>query len=598
MLTERAALRLFGVALLLCVQPAFAEENGPQTGQQTGQYRSRVLLDPLGDIGKGSEMSIGELEAEIDSIVDPYARSSATRHLARHYVQQEDYAAAINWYREALAAEGLSPVANREMLREMARVYLLDENFAGAAGTLERALAIDLAPDAGDYLLLAQARYRQTDYVGVVTALDGIRAGGLTLDAQQKRQALALYYRAGAFEQCEPLLRELQAEFPSESRYWHQLASVYLQQNKRREAMDQLVLALEKGIPFTRDEMLLLVDLLAVNGNPYGAAQVLQRAMATEILPRDADTQRKLFELWLQAREREQAKRALVAAAQLGGDTELYLYLAQLQLEDEQWAAVEQTLLTACERQLQDQYVSRANLLLGVSLLKQSREEAARQALINATLVGGANQQAAQWLRFMAARPPTADELRRVRGPCYGSAGKRAALREAGPVNAEFAPASQEEAAVTAQADGTLDVRTAPDQRFYVSEHDESLTELLPRIRDLAVHQHVSLVRNGGTAAGPLQLIKESDGPLRLAIPVRGAVPGSGRYRLYRGGEFRYVARTLTPDASTIGEQWAAAVAAAQAAGLEPDGRWRLVMGSEEEGQLGLQLGVRKPGSE
>ena len=52
--------------------------------QETGQYRSRILLDPLGEIGKGSEMSVDELEAEIDSIRDPYARSSATRHLARH----------------------------------------------------------------------------------------------------------------------------------------------------------------------------------------------------------------------------------------------------------------------------------------------------------------------------------------------------------------------------------------------------------------------------------------------------------------------------------------------------------------------------------
>ena len=30
--------------------------------QETGQYRSRILLDPLGEIGKGSEMSVQELE--------------------------------------------------------------------------------------------------------------------------------------------------------------------------------------------------------------------------------------------------------------------------------------------------------------------------------------------------------------------------------------------------------------------------------------------------------------------------------------------------------------------------------------------------------
>jgi tetratricopeptide (TPR) repeat protein len=579
MSTERTLLLLIGAVLLLCTPPALAED--------AIHYRSRILLDPLGEIGKGREMSVDELEAEIDSIDDPYARSSATRHLARHYVQQEDYAAALDWYREALAAEGLSPVANREMLREMAQVYLLDENYAEAARTLERGLAIDLAPDAADFLLLAQVRYRQTDYVGVVTALDGIQAEGLVLDTQQKRQALALYYRAGAFEQCEPLLRQLQAEFPAEPVYWHQLASVYLQQNKRRQAMDQLVLALEKGIPFTDQEMLLLIDLLAVNGNPYGAAQVLQESMSAGRLPRDATTQRKLFELWLQAREREQAKRALVEAAQLSGETELYLYLAQLQLEDEQWSGVEKTVLTACERQLEDRFVSRANLLLGVSLLKQSREEAARQALINATLVGGANQQAAEWLRFMEARPPTENELRRERGPCYGSRGKKAALREEAP--AQAAPSPEAEAV----AAGTLEVQSAAAQRFYVSEHDEAVAQLLPRVRKLLVHQYVSLVKSGGTAGGPVQLIADGEGPLRLAIPLRGSVPASGRYKVYKGGEFRYVAFSLSADESDIPAQLAAAVEAVQAEGLELDGPWRLVLAGEEEGQFELQLGVR-----
>lgn len=563
------------------------------SAQEAGQYRSRILLDPLGEIGKGSEMSIVELEAEIDSIADPYARSSATRHLARHYVEQKDYTAALGWYREALAAEGLSPVANREMLREMAQVYLLDENHAEAAQTMEQALALDLVPDARDFLLLAQTRYKQSDYVGVVAALDGISAKGLPLDTQQKRQALALYYRAGAFEQCETLLRQLLAESPAEPEYWHQLASVYLQQNKRRAAMDQLVLALEKGIPFTHDEMILLVDLLAVNGNPYGAAQVLEESMSGELLPRDAANQRKLFELWLQAREREQAKRALVRAAQLSGDTELYLYLAQLQLEDEQWSGVEQTVLAVCKDELEDRYVSRANLLLGVSLLKQSREEAARQVLINATLVGGANQQAAEWLRFMEARPPTEAELRRVRGPCFGSAGKQAALREEMSADEVLASPAEEEAIADARLGESLEIQTAAPRRFYVSEHDSPLPELLPRIRSLATHQYVSLARAGGTSAGPLQVLKEDEGPLRLAIPLRGAVPASGRYRIYEADEFRYLARSLDTGENAIADPLPAALQALQSAGLEPDGRWRLLLDGEEEEQFELQLGVR-----
>ena len=466
--------------------------------QESGQYRSRILLDPLGEIGKGSEMSVQELEAEIDSIQDPYARSSATRHLARHYVDQKDYPAAINWYREALAAGGLSDVANREMLRELAQVYLLAENYPAAAETMERALAIDLVPAAADFLLLAQARYRQGDYVAVVATLDGIQANGLALDTQQKRQALAMYYRAGAYEQCETLLRQLLEAEPREYTYWHQLASVYLQQNKRRAAQDHLVLAMEKGIPFSASELLLLVDLLAVNGNPYGAAHLLEDAMGAGQLPRDVANQRKLFELWFQARERDRAKRALVDASALSGDTELYLYLAQLQMEDEQWSAMQETLLAACEAPLQDRHVSRANLFLGISLLKQERAVGARRMFINATLVGGANQQAAEWLQFMEAQPPSENELRQVRGPCVGSDGKRAAIPEesAGELIARAdTPQETTAAAADVAASRSLEVRTAPAQRFFYAESDETMQELVPQLRTLAVRLGVSLVK-------------------------------------------------------------------------------------------------------
>ena len=583
--------RLAGLArtllLLAAVSGAYAQEQG--------QYRSRILLDPLGEIGKGSEMSVGELEQQIDSIEDPYARSSATRHLARHYVQQQDYASAISWYLEALSAGGLSDVSNREMLRELAQVYLLDENYREAARSLDKALGIDLVPETVDYLLLAQARYKLGDYVGSVAALDGIQANGLELTAQQMRQATALYYRAGAFEQCEGLLGQLLELEPAEPSYWHQLASVYLQQNKRKKALDQMMLAMEKGIPFTGPEMMLLIDLLAVNGNPYGAAQVLEEAMSAEHLPRDAANQRKLFELWLQARERDRAKRALVQAARLSGDTELYLHLAQLQMEDQQWPQMQQAVLTSCEQQLQDRYVSRANLLLGVSLLKQGSDTAARQAFINATLVGGANQQAAQWLSFMQAEPATEGELRRVRGPCYGSTGKKASLDTGADTElAAVVPVTvpKQGVEVGAAAGAEIALKTLPATRFYYVEQKETIRELLPRVRSTAVRLNVTLVKAGGTADGPVHVLADGGDTLKLAMPIRGSAQAKGRYRVYNAPEFNCAWLEMPADA-TIETATADFVRAVTEAGHTLTGEYRMVLSGEE--QVEFQLGIADP---
>lgn len=573
-------------SLLLCLS-LFATV---AIGQEQGQYRSKIQLDPLEAIGKGSEMSVAELEQQIDSIDDPYAKSTAGRFLARHHVQQKNYAAAIAYYQQALAVSGLSAVANREMLRELAQVYLLDEQYGGAAAALEQALAIDLVPDARDFLLLAQTRYRQGQYVEAVAALDGISANGLQLEVKQLRQALALYYRMGAFEQCEDILQQLLKTDPGNPDYWHQLASVYLQQNKRKQALDHLVLAREKKVAFSAAELMLLVDLQALNGNPYGAAQLLEQGIAAGDLPADAVNRRKSFELWLQARERGRAIAALEQAARSSGDTELYLYLAQLQMEDQLWPRMEETLLRACTEQIEDRFVSRANLLLGVSLLKQGREIEARRAFINATLVGGANAQAADWLRFMEAAPPTENELRRVRGPCFGSEGKQENLSP--PTLTPTARAEQNEA--TAEADPWLDIeiKSVPGMRFFSSTEGDDLPTLMARVSELAPRLSVSLVKAGGTADGPLHIMGKPGEPMRMGFPLRGTAQARGRYRIYNTEAFNCAAITLTErvdDLTDLLEQFSTGIAEL---GYRWTGEFRIVLKQGESPNYEIQLGI------
>ena len=104
--------------LLLLVYVALVSAAAVSLAQQ-GQYRSKVLLSPGDETNAGLELSIEELEQQIDSIEQAYSKSSAGRHLARHYVELGAYDKAIAYYQTALVAEGLSDIANREMLREL-----------------------------------------------------------------------------------------------------------------------------------------------------------------------------------------------------------------------------------------------------------------------------------------------------------------------------------------------------------------------------------------------------------------------------------------------------------------------------------------------
>jgi tetratricopeptide (TPR) repeat protein len=572
----------------------------PPGSAQEGQYRSKIRIDPLGDTSQGAGLSIEELEQQINSIAEPYARSSAGRHLARHFVEQGEYDKAIEYYQSALTAKGLSDIANREMLRELAQVYLLKEDYAAAAGALERALRINLVAEATDYLLLAQAYYRQGKLVQVVAALDPIDEKGLNLTLPQKRQALALYYQAGAYAQCERLLRELLHAEPDNADNWHHLASVFLQQGKKKQALDQLALAWEKSVPFREQDIILLADLHAVNGNPYGAAVVLDAALKKQTVTANGLNYRKLFQFWLQAREQENAVAALIQAARLSGDIELYLYLAQLQMEQEAWDKMYETMLAACKNTLQDKYVGRANLLLGISQLKLGDESSARRSFINASLIGGAGPQAGQWLTFMNAEPPTPGELRRIVGVCHGPKDKGASADE-------FTVAAK-----TADADGSVMVaarspqksdvsiatKTVPQLKFFYQEYKKPLSELAGEAKSLAMKMGIAMVKSGGSVDGPLQVIAlgtGADSELQLGFPARGAPRAGGKYdlRVTRAFKCAYVLYEGKPG--SLEELWANFLSQVAAAGHVLTDERRVILQAargDSAGSLELQVGI------
>ncbi len=577
-------LALVGFVFVLCsAQPGFAQ-----------QYRSKVLITPDGEMDKGAELSIEELEQQISSIKTPYAKSSAGRHLARHYVEQKEYAKAIEFYQTALSAQGLSDVANRQMLRELAQVYLLKNDYSAAVTTLEQVLQIDLIPEVTDYLLLAQAHYRTARYVAVVATLDQIKERGLTLNTAQMRQALALYYQAGAYAQCEVLLRQLLEMEPANPELWHQLASVYLQQNKKRQALDQLALAREKSVPFTERDVLLLADLHAANNNPYGAAQVLDEAIAAREIAANGDNYRKMFQFWFQAREPQKAAAALQKAAQLTGDIELYLYLAQLQMEDRTWTEMLQTMQAACARQLPDKYVSRANLLLGVSQLKLGDEVNARRSFINATLIGGANVQAGQWLEYMNAEPATDDEARRIVGLCYGSRDKR--RKQSGTSVAGTSSGVED------SAEAEFQLQTVPRQRLFYASYTMPLEELAGQLESLVVRMGISLVKAGGSVDGPLQIISQGEFPAagdptwQLALPSSGSPSAKGKFRVRSAAKFKCATTRLEGEGAEFVAQSLRFADALQQAGYVLTGERRLVLPSQGAGageqQVELQLGI------
>jgi len=570
-------------------------------GAVAERYRSKLILDPSKQLNESSRLSLKDLEQQISSMTDAYGKSSAGRYLARHYVNEKNYAKAIEYYRTALKAEGLSDIANRVLLKELAGIYVLDKQFKEAITSLNQLQRSKLEKqDISTTILLAQAYYGLSDYLSVVEILDEIMPQRNILSDSQLKQMLGLYYNAGSYGQSEKILQELIHRYPQVFSYWQQLTSIFLMQNKQKLALDQLSLARQKSFQFSSKDILLLTDLYVANHAPEKGARLFEQAIAEGEIENNEKYNKRLFEYWLQAREKKKAADTLKRSIKLIQDFELFIRLAQLQMEQEDWQGMQNTMLVACRKTLDDKYVSRANLLLGVSQLKRGDEVNARRSFINATLISGAGDKAREWLDYINADKPDSDELRAISGPCHPQDRKVRYVKYSTPQSIE---SIEKTPADLISAVTEVNTKTIASQSLYGIKLSVEPEDIASSIKNQAFRTGVSLVKTGGAINGPLHILFDGEVvegepvKFRLAFPYKGKPKNKGPYRAKKAAEFKCAYFNYTGPASDILSAWAALYKQTHAAGLTPTGENRMVLTIEESGDtpemlFELQLGV------
>lgn len=599
-------------------------------------YRSKLYLDPNKKLNESASLSLQELEQQINSMTDAYGKSSTGRYLAQHYVNEKNYRKAIEYYNTALSADGLSAIANQQLLQELASVYVLEKQYDLAISTMKRLEQLlqeisasrsaeepvpPLKLDTASLILLAQSYFGVQDYLSVVETLDRVSldATAETTDTQnsyseiQLNQMLGLYYKAGSYPKSEQILQQLIDRYPQTFKYWRQLTSLYLAQNKRKRALDQLALAREKKLPFEAQDILLLADLYVANHAAEKGARILEQAVEKGEVESSEEINKRIFEYWLQAREKENAASALKRSIKQIQDFDLFIRLAQLQMEQSQWRDMNSTLLTACENVLDDKYVSQTNLLLGVSQLKLGDKATARRSFINATLLGGQGEKALQWLDYIDAEPSTDDELSEITGPCHPRDRKvryAKTSRQTKADSAVVAVANDESSQVTeALTTGTVETKTIDAQSLYGLKLSVKAEEIAASIKKNAFRTGVALVKSGGAIDGPLHILFEGRAskeevvegePLkfRLAFPYKGKPRNKGPYRAKKAPAFKCAYLIFNGPGEQTPAAWGSLIKQAIAAGHTPTGESRMILTVDAsdptaEPAYELQLGVQ-----
>ncbi|HEY5565775.1 MAG TPA: hypothetical protein VIM81_00835, partial [Gammaproteobacteria bacterium] len=142
-------------------------------------------------------------------------------------------------------------------------------------------------------------------------------------------------------------------------------------------ALAAMQLAYSAGLLTEDSDIRRLADLLVYNNIPYRGAQILEKGIEDQTLERDAALYEKLANCWIGAGEMDKALPPLERAAQLADDGNLYVRLAEVHTQREDWPAAATALQSALGKGgLRD--TQGGQLLMGVVLYNQEQYREAR----------------------------------------------------------------------------------------------------------------------------------------------------------------------------------------------------------------------------
>jgi hypothetical protein len=322
-------MRYLALLLILCtgathaalsVEPGvFRALEAARTAQQQGDYAAaKRALD-------GAKAKPGSLEEALLWRSRGYLAWAAGRN-----------AEAIDWLVKVLASDKLDAQLLAEDRLNLAKLNLVERRFAQA---VELLAPLPANADEERLQLLAQAyqglgrhdlalpiaeRYVQANPQAADSWLQFLVAG----NAELKRYA-----------QAERWQRQLLQRQPNTLSTWRQLAGLQQLAGQHDKALATLRTAHGKGLRFSAEELDKLVLLASAADQPWQGAKLLSGMLDSGLLPRNAQREERLAQLWWQARERAAAAKLYRQLANRSGSGKHWLVVAQLELEQSHWQA-------------------------------------------------------------------------------------------------------------------------------------------------------------------------------------------------------------------------------------------------------------------
>src|SRR3990172_4553574 len=128
------------------------------------------------------------------------------------------------------------------------------------------------------------------------------------------------------------------------------MSTLYGAQGDYEKALVFLQLADRQGMLTEDEDLRRLAQLMLARDLPHPAAQLLERSFEEKRIEEDSNSYELLSTAWIQARDFDRALEHLKRAAELASDGKLFVRLAQVYLQREEWKDAQASVQRALEK--------------------------------------------------------------------------------------------------------------------------------------------------------------------------------------------------------------------------------------------------------
>ncbi|MDH5632513.1 MAG: tetratricopeptide repeat protein [Gammaproteobacteria bacterium] len=326
----------------------------------------------LGDV----QLMIGDekydqAKSKLDTIFpsmehDPYLRTLGHQTYAFIYASKEQYPKAERHFEDALKNNTIPESLAHSILYNLAQVYMAQEQYKKTIDTVKRCFTYETKPIGRTHALagISYAQLKSPD--NAIKHLEiAIRNDDQAQEAWYKL-LLGLYFQKKDYQNAITILEEMVREFPKTREYWQQLSGLYFTVGNTTRSLTVYELARKMGYLEKETEYMNLAKMYAFNQDPFEAASVVQEGLEKEMVKPTEKNLKFLSEAWLQAKEHDKALEALLQAAKVTDNPDLYYSAAQVNLDMSKWSEAVKA-ATKATRSREPKMRAKAYLVKGIA---------------------------------------------------------------------------------------------------------------------------------------------------------------------------------------------------------------------------------------